>query len=508
MISTQDNLKPEFSENESAWVSWMTGFADLNHDGLPEVIAGYQHEYTKGRGEWTRDTYQYGFYSTDPNFEHPSGTNFLAARTMLTQDFNGDGKDDVIFIQHGPDFEPFEPARNEILLSSPTGYSTSYMNGGASLFHGGAAGDFDEDGDIDVVTTPGPNNEISILLNDGSGRFTFSRRLNVDGRFYNVKTWDIDDDGHLDLLFDGHEEPLTILWGQGNGQFINPTVVSDLHEADLVQDAVFIDGDDGSLDIILVSSLSINQPVPYQGYSVDKITFRDREIISAHNIDKLETPNRNFGGWLNFIHACDLGEDGDMDVIFEYFSNSDIFAYTRGEWIFLDKLVWENNGSSFTSHTILNPEHPLIPTGIIPDDFFGGSKTTERLGVSLVGYMPNQTYSQIRVEQPFFQKHQNLIELVIRGESTVPISNWNSGAVLSDRARRILEGQSEPDVQANTSTAEPVWNTGAVLSDGARRILEGQSEPEVQEDTSIAEPVWNTGAVLSDGARRILEQQD
>ena len=215
MISTQDNLKPQFSEMEFAWVSWMTGFADLNQDGLPEIIAGYRHEYSKGYGRWTRSPYQYGFYSTADSFEHPAGTKFLGARTMLTQDFNGDGEDDVIFVQHGPDFAPYEPARNEIVLSTPEGYVTRYINGGASTFHGGAAGDFDGDGDIDVATTPGQKNAISVLLNDGSGRFTPAKRLKSSGRYYNIKAWDIDDDGHLDLLFDGREEPLTILWGKG-----------------------------------------------------------------------------------------------------------------------------------------------------------------------------------------------------------------------------------------------------------------------------------------------------
>ena len=40
-ISTTDNIKPEFSERERAWASWMTGLANLSNDGIPEVIVGY-----------------------------------------------------------------------------------------------------------------------------------------------------------------------------------------------------------------------------------------------------------------------------------------------------------------------------------------------------------------------------------------------------------------------------------------------------------------------------------
>ena len=43
MLSTEDGLKPKFGQIENAWASWMTGYADLNQDSSPEIIAGFEH---------------------------------------------------------------------------------------------------------------------------------------------------------------------------------------------------------------------------------------------------------------------------------------------------------------------------------------------------------------------------------------------------------------------------------------------------------------------------------
>jgi FG-GAP-like repeat len=443
MISTQDGLKPEFSETEYAWASWMTGLADLSHDGIPEVIAGYEHEYSPGYGPWTREIYQYGFYSIDPAFEAPPGTRFLAARTMLTQDFNNDGLDDVIFIQHGPDYEPYVPARNEILLSSPDGYQTNHLNGGSSLFHGGAAGDFDNDGDVDLVVTPGRQNEILVLYNDGSGSFPSIRQLTGFGRIYNIKSWDIDNDGNLDLIFDGQEEPLTVLWGDGHRGFPERTIVQGLNDPDLMQDAVFLERDHGGVDVIVNSSLSVNEPIPYQGYSLDRISFAGRNVVSVSNIDRMETPNTNLRVWLNFIHVCDLGSDGDLDVIFESFGANDRFISASADWIFLDRIVWEDLGDRFVRIAILDSDHRLVPDGFIPEGFFREAAVAERLGLSLIRYLPAQTYALTRVDQPFAVRHRRLIESIVNYQTINPSASWNSGAELSDRARRILEQRKE-----------------------------------------------------------------
>ena len=482
MVSTQDGVKPEFSESEHAWASWMTGLADLTHDGIPEVIAGYEHEYSEGYGSWNREIYQYGFYSTDREFDAPPGTRFLAARTMLTQDFNADGLDDVVFIQHGPDFPPYAPSRNEILLSSADGYQTSYMNGGVSLFHGGAAGDFDGDGDIDVVVTPGPSNEILLLYNDGTGNFKKVRKLTGYGRIYNIKAWDLDNDGYLDLIFDGHEEPVKILWGEHNGKFSNQTTVHGLNSNNLMQDAVFLKNERSGTDIFLNSSLSVNEKLPYQGYSIDRVSLKERSVVSISNIDKVETPDINLRVWLNFIHACDLSLDDDIDIVFESLGSNYRFLSVSDDWIFLDKIVWENVNGTFVRHAILDSNHRLVPGGIIPKNHFGEDLTAKHLGISLNRYLPSQTYAQTTAAMPFLQRYRRLIDSIVIGKEINPQRSWNSGAELSDAARRILEKRKQQrTAQEQPSLSGSTWSSGAKLSDRAQQILKQREQKRLLE---------------------------
>ncbi len=203
------------------------GYADLNLDGIPEIITGASDEtyqvddnrFFSGNAERSRKSHQYSFYSTNADFALPSGTRFMLARTILTQDFNYDGKDDVVFVEHGPDQAPYEPRRNEILISGPKGYNVKYLPGPASLYHGGAAGDIDGDNDVDIVVTPGPNNEVYAYINNGKGSFKIRTLFTDIGRNYNIKLWDFDNDGKLDIMIDGQVEPLTVFWGDGNGHF-------------------------------------------------------------------------------------------------------------------------------------------------------------------------------------------------------------------------------------------------------------------------------------------------
>ena len=146
-VATTPGLKPRFREFDNLRVSnTNNAYADLDLDGRPEFISGFSDETStsdrqpllrEGNYERSRLKSQYMFFSPNPDFEIPRGTRFLMARTILVQDFNNDGRHDVVFIQHGPDSAPYEPRRNEIMLSGHGGYKVKYLPGPKSLFHGG-----------------------------------------------------------------------------------------------------------------------------------------------------------------------------------------------------------------------------------------------------------------------------------------------------------------------------------------------------------------------------------
>lgn len=114
----------------------------------------------------------------------------------------------------------------------------------AASFHVGpspqamVAGDFNNDGHLDLATANGGNTSVSVLLGDGQGGFGAAINIdNGDTGFYSynrLAVSDFDGDGRLDLaVASGCENSETyygqvsILYGNGNGTFqVAPTSIS------------------------------------------------------------------------------------------------------------------------------------------------------------------------------------------------------------------------------------------------------------------------------------------
>lgn len=404
-IATMPGYKPRFTGRDNIIVSDTNYvYADLNGDGFPELITGawdeplgnYKLRHYPDHKSRNRSAFQYHFYSNDPDFIVPKGTHFLMARTILNNDFNNDGKSDLVFIQHGPDFAPYVPRNNQILISQADGsYKVSYLPGPKSLFHGGASGDVDGDGDIDIVVTPGPKNEVLIYLNNGDGTFKFKTLLKNVGRNYNLSLWDVDGDQNLDLLIDGNEEPLTIFWGEGTGKFLIKQIISGF-DNQVMQDIEFADlNNDGQLELIVLSSLKGMKKRKgwYVGFKVQSITAIGREFKYKNLIHHSPI------FWLPWISGCDLKNDGDIDLVYEQHGerwHGELMVYTKVlDFTKLDKLIWENQGNGdFHFYVLEDPQyfdyeknsniHQKYITKLVDK--------AENLGVTLVTYLTNQVY--------------------------------------------------------------------------------------------------------------------
>ena len=99
-VATQEGVKPEFSGMDNIRVDSVNfAYADLYGNGSLELISGASDEpfpssdwmYSNGNRERSRASHQYMFFSPDADFVRPDGTRFLMARTIVVQDFNGDG---------------------------------------------------------------------------------------------------------------------------------------------------------------------------------------------------------------------------------------------------------------------------------------------------------------------------------------------------------------------------------------------------------------------------------
>lgn len=83
-----------------------------------------------------------------------------------------------------------------------------------------AAGDFDNDGDMDVVTANRDTDDVSVLLNDGTATFATATTYAAGERPIHVDAGDIDGDGYLDwAVANKVTNDVSLLINQGDGTF-------------------------------------------------------------------------------------------------------------------------------------------------------------------------------------------------------------------------------------------------------------------------------------------------
>jgi hypothetical protein len=129
---------------------------------------------------------------------------------------------------------------------------------------GGAAGDIDNDGDIDIFITRGDTLPNLLFMNDGSGNFTdqaesaglaFPKGGSANYKLSGPSFADLDGDGDLDLFVGGVDgEPSLIFRNNGDSTFSDVTASSGIPimNAPNTLSSAFGDYDlDGDLDLAL-----------------------------------------------------------------------------------------------------------------------------------------------------------------------------------------------------------------------------------------------------------------
>ena len=369
------------------------GYADLYGDGTIETITGFVDEMKKtsipGNQERSRSPSQYMFFSPDPTFVAPADTKFLQARNIIPSDFNGDGIDDVVFVQSGADYKPYTSMVTKVMLSGPTGYKMTTLPNSLSNSYGGAVGDINNDGNLDIVTTPDKNHSIVAYLGDGTGKFKRTKLIGGTSRrhYFNIQLWDIDGDGHLDMIADGHKVKTTIFWGS-NGKFSQASATELKGPLGVMSDATFGDfNGDGKLEIVTVDSLKHpNKDSWYNGFAVQSYTVTGRDVnapYTLHIYDESEGQGKGSArSWLPYISGCDLKNDGDLDLV--AINNS--YQLTE-EWTGMGKFVLENQGNGTFTKYIFREKNMSV-AGFPPRYF----ELAKEIGISVNTYVPAQIY--------------------------------------------------------------------------------------------------------------------
>jgi hypothetical protein len=226
--------------------------ADMNRDGLLDVVATARVvDAVIGNGEiaWFENP---GAGSTWT--KHSAGLNLLSAGAAAG-DIDGDGDMDIASAAAGAisGVNAISFHRNTDSDGGGTTWSVvavGDMDGASSV----DVGDFDQDGDLDIIASGSGGNSVSCYINtagDGSSWTTHEVSTSVAGAERSVAA-DVDNDGDLDIVTAGEGVDAVIWHENANGLGTSWTLHTEYSEADSAP-VSFAVGDvdrDGDLDVV------------------------------------------------------------------------------------------------------------------------------------------------------------------------------------------------------------------------------------------------------------------
>ena len=351
--------------NESGEYGFNVIVVDYNNDGYRDVI-GFYNDYSNFIA-YPQDYYGYERKQMIRFYKGTCGGNFevdeqndntilgtVHGRKVLLGDFNNDGYVDVFFISHGYDNIPFKGEYSKAIFSDGSGgfYDTEYTDF-VSFYHGGATGDIDNDGDLDLVVVEGGRGKSLVYLNNGGVLSPSSDLIDQDlaKSMYNAELYDLNNDGYLDLIMGGHDWwnqwstsydtlPL-VVYGDGI-DFIDNDYIrlpeANVNRQGLVSNFEFYDlNNDGNVEIILTRTgdglgeepnLPWNERNFYKNWSIQVLELSGNEYIDKTNefIDYYSGTEP----WIKFTKIRDKDNDGVIEMFNNVNPFNDIDNYL--EW--------------------------------------------------------------------------------------------------------------------------------------------------------------------------------
>lgn len=290
-----------------------------------------------------------------------------SARQFLIADFNGDTISDVFIADHG--IGTHGGFRDSYFLSQPDGgllesSATHLSDPDFVVFdHGAAAGDIDNDGDMDIlITSIDKNTPFLCWMNDGTGKMS---KTSCGGKYaYALELADMDGDGDLDAVIGAHEDQgdfTGIAWNNGYGGFYETTALPRHEEWPTIPEVSMEDLDnDGDYDIVFSRAGHL-----YAGTVIQVIEnlgggeFSDQGIISLIEPPAGYVPTHEGNEWNDFIDAIrffDIDSDGDKDL---FLSSNSLDTYGT---------VLINDGNF--NFTVIMPGSSGYPVPVIPESDF------------------------------------------------------------------------------------------------------------------------------------------
>jgi len=297
-------------------------FADMDRDGDLDMVVG----------EANLDAIYVSLNDGTGTFGALTGTSLNAVGgvqsvgDIVTGDFDNDGDIDVV-VSHanGPQYYSYfsNDGSANLTLSSRTN-TGRYVKAVSQI-----PADIDRDGDLDWIGDDSNNGETVVYLNDGTGTFT-AASAGVSYAYYGLRDFalaDVSRDGIVDLLF---LEIANDIIGRGNGTGSGTFGAASTYSTSsgahnpLGMDLADYDRD-GDLDYAAANSATTNFGV---GLNDGSGAFGAVATFTA--ADALNTPSEIVSG--------DFDSDGDIDIALSSYGNDYVY-------------IFSNNGSASFTYT-------------------------------------------------------------------------------------------------------------------------------------------------------------
>jgi hypothetical protein len=346
-----------------------------------------------------------------------------STRFFDSADLNGNGNSDLIVYAWADDSIYWYPNNGDGTIGESETLTTT--SNGNSLVR---TLDFDGDDDIDVIAASANSsasfntNTIEWYRNSGNGEF--SEQLTIASGIDDLSVFtlgDFDQDGDVDIVL-ANRSSNTILWIErlGENTFANPDTIINYNDPVTSIESADIDGD-GDLDIL---GLALDE----ESFSTNHNVFLVQNLGEG-NFSKVETID-SFQSNVTTLAISDLDLDGDLDLA------SYIGEYNKSKIVWYQNLGNNKFDSAidvYTSNTGNYRQTSLIATDIDDDGYPDlVSNISAESNVLWLKNYGNGTFTSSKLIDSDISLHTSLavLDLTSSGRKDILLSKREEGSLV------------------------------------------------------------------------------